>query len=319
MRMTLAALALAACGSHGNSAPIGSRVAPALTAALAAAETVREPWRCSGDDGPGAADEPIALGGRSWQVSGHALKLAGDAGDLAIGVVADAAGSAPVTLAALGRLRGKLGKVDVVLSLGGMGASQAELEAGFAAIADRATWPLVAVPGDLEPVGGQTEAIAAARKRGLVVVDGRLIHRIELPGATIALIPGAGAASRLVAGSEGCLYRGEDVVAALTDLTARPGLRILASAEAPRGEVGGEPTGELGLTAGAGQELDVALHGAGDPSPARSGNRDGAAVSISPGASDATPRLSGPRHGATAGVLTVRGNAWSWKPIEDVK
>ena len=50
-----------------------------------------------------------------------------------------------------------------------------------------------------------------------------------------------------------------------------------------------------------------------------SGNRDGAAVSLSPGSSDATPRLPGPRRTPTAGVLTVHGGAWSWRPIEDVK
>lgn len=314
-------LALAGCHGHGPTAPIGSRIAPALTAALAAADTEREPWPCGGDDAPGAAAETLEAGGVTWQVSGHALTLGGDARELAIGVIADAAGSAPATLAALGRLRGKLGKVDVVLALGGMGASRAELEAVYAALADRATWPVVALPGDLEPAAGQGEAIAAGRQRGLIVLDGRLIHRVELPGATIALVPGAGAASRLVAGSEGCSYRGDDVTAALTDLTPRPGLRILASAEAPRGvDASGEPTGDLALTAGAGQELDLALHGgAGEASPARTGNRDAAAVSISPGPSDATPRLPGPRRAASAGVLTVHGNAWTWRPIEDGK
>jgi hypothetical protein len=308
---------LAGCGGPSN-APVGSRVGPALVAALAAADGEREPWRCAAPDGPGVADETLTIGERRWQLAGRAMKLEGDGG-VAIGVVADAAGSAPETLAALGRLRVAFERVDLVLSLGGMGATRSELEAAFAALTDRAEWPLVALPGDLEPVSAQVEAIAAARQRGAVVIDGRLLQRIELPGATIALVPGTGAASRLAAGVDGCSYRAADVAAAFADLTPRQGLRILASAEAPRGTAGGDATGELMLTAGVGQQIDIALHGAaGEATPARSGSRDGSAADLAPGSSDATPRLPGPRRASTAGILALRGNAWSWKPIADV-
>jgi hypothetical protein len=317
------ALLVSACsGRHG--APPGTRLAPAIAAALAAADEVREPWRCAAPDGPSVADETLTTGSRTWQLGDRAMKLAGP-GDVAIGVIADAAGSAPETLAALGRLRAGLGRVDLVISLGGMGATRAELEAGFAALADRAAWPLVALPGDLEPVTDHAEAIAAARRRGAPVIDGRLVQRIELPPATIALVPGASAASRLAAGGDGCGYRAEDAAAAFADLTPRAGLRILASAEAPREPGADAPTGELAITVGAGQQIDIALHGpasgtANDSAtPARSGNRDGAAVSLSPGSSDATARLPGPRRTPSAGVLSLHGSAWTWRPIADVK
>ena len=305
--------------SGRSSAPVGARIGPALGAALAAADQVREPWRCGAPDGPGVAEETLTTGAHTWQLGAHAMKLDGE-GQVAIGVIADAAGSAPTTLAALGRLRGGFAHVDLVLSLGGMGASRAELDAVFAALTDRAGWPLVALPGDLEPAGAQAEAIAAARQRGAAILDGRLVQRIELPAATIALLPGAGAASRLVAGAEGCSYRAADVARAFADLTPRPGLRILASSEAPR-EDAGEPTGELAITVSAGQQIDIALHGptGGAATPARSGKRDGAAVSLTPGSSDATPRLPGARHSPAAGILTVHGNVWTWKPVEDVK
>ncbi|HMG55439.1 MAG TPA: hypothetical protein VK601_18205, partial [Kofleriaceae bacterium] len=213
---------------------------------------------------------------------------------------------------------GKLGRVDLVLSLGGMGATAAELEAVFAALAEGASGPLVAVPGDLEPVGAQGEAVAAARRRGAAVFDGRLVQRIELAGATIAVVPGAGAASRLVAGAEGCRYLPADVAAAFADLAPRPGLRIAASAEPPRSD-GDAPTGELALTAGAGDVIDIALHGATGvgATAARGGGRDGAAAALTPGSSDASPRLPGPHRAATAGVLTVRGATWTWRPIDD--
>lgn len=323
IRFASAVLAgLVACSGRSN-VPVGSRTGPAIAAALAAAETSREPWRCAAPDGPSVADETLTTGAHHWQLGARVMKL--DAtGEVAIGVFADAAGNAPETLAALGRLRRKLARVDLAISLGGMGATRAELEAVFAVLTDRAAWPLVALPGDLEPVPAQTEAIAAVRQQGAAVIDGRLLQRIELPAATIALVPGAGAASRLAAGMDGCAYRAADVTAVFADLTPRAGLRILASAEAPReSDPGdrGEPTGELALTAGAGQQIDVALHGptSGAATPACRGQRDGSAVSVTPGSSDATPRLPGPRRAPTAGILTLRGDAWTWKPIEDIK
>ena len=320
--------ALAAC--RGSAAvPVGARVGPALAAALTAAETAREPWRCAAQSGPGATDETHASAGRTWQFSGHTMRLAMDvtpderaadrsSGELTIGVLADAAGNAPATLAAIRRIRDKLGHVDLVLTLGGMGSTAPELNAVFAALADGAAWPVVALPGDLEAVPALREAIAAARERGAAVYDGRLIHDIELPGATIALVRGAGAASRLVAGADGCLYQAADASRVLAALTRRAGLRIIASAEAPRSD--GDPaTGDLAITATAGHEIDVALHGAarGAASAARSGGRDAAAADITPGVCDATPRLSSAGTTATAGVLAVRGTTWRWQPIDD--
>lgn len=333
---------LAACSGRSQ-VPVGSRIGPALAAAMASADESREPWRCAAPDGPSMADETVTVGGHTWQLGARVMKLGGSStssgggttttsgssttttsdggGAIAIGVIADAAGSAPETLAALGRLRAKLAHVDLVISLGGMGATRAELDATIAAITDRAEWPLVALPGDLEPVPAQSAAIAAARQRGTAVIDGRLVQRIELSSATIALVPGAGAASRLVAGTDGCIHRTADVAAAFADLTPRPGLRILASTEAPRLSEGDEPAGELAMTAGAGQQIDIALHGptSGAATPARSGRRDGAAVPLTPGSSDATPRLPGPRRSSTAGILTLQGSAWTWTPIVDIQ
>jgi len=316
-RIALVAL-LAACGSSTKPAPVGSRLGPALAAVLAAADHARAPWRCAAADGPELAVETLALGDHTWKLSGHALSLE-SSGAITIGVIADAGGAAAPTLAALGRLRGKLATTDLVLVLGGMGGSAAELQATLGALGDRATWPIVVVPGDLEPAGAAAAAIAALRARGQPVLDGRLIHRVDVPGATIALLPGAGDASRLVPGAEGCGYRPDDVAAVFADLTPRAGLRILATAEAPRMTIAGEAAGDLALVPSAGQEVDITLHGPLEPapSPARAGTRDGTAVPLSPGTSDATPRLPGPRSAASAGVLVVNGSAWRWRPITD--
>jgi hypothetical protein len=78
--------------------------------------------------------------------------------------------------------------------------------------------------------------------------------------------------------------------------------------------VPGEPSGELDLVSG--RQLDVHLAGPTRPapSPARSGGRDGVAVVLSPGTADATTRLPS-AHSSSAGVLAIRGEAWTWRPI----
>jgi hypothetical protein len=157
-------------------------------------------------------------------------------------------------------------------------------------------------------------ALAALRRRGVPVVDGRLARWIELPGVTIATLPGAGARERLAGGNDGCQWRADDVTKLYLELTAKPGLRILASSEAPRTTIDGEPAGELGLAPQ--QPIEIALHGplSARPSPARTGSRDGARAPLSPGTADAVRRLPDP-HVPSAGVLLVRAGTWTWRPL----
>lgn len=301
--------------------PAGSQIGPALTAAIAAAEQARAPWRCAASDGPVAAATTLPVGPHTWTIADHTLSRTGNPSEIVIGAIADAGGSAPATLAAIGRLRTKLARADLVLVLGGMGTTQAELEATLGVLGDRSTFPIVALPGDLEAMPALAAAVTALRARGVAVIDGRLIQHVELPGVSIATIGGAFARGRLVAGDDGCAYRESDVSAALLALTTRPGIRIVATAEAPRSMRGGEAVGELAVTAGAGQEIDVALHGPlGAPvSRSRSGTRTGDAEAVTPGSVDATPRLPGPATAPTAGLLTVSGQAWTWKPVTDAE
>jgi hypothetical protein len=320
-RPVTGALLLAACGGGSTAVPTGAQVGPALTAALAAADQARAPWRCAAPDGPVAVDATIPVGSHTWKLTGHTLSRAGKPGEFVIAAIADAGGSAPSTLAAIGRLRTKLTRADLVLVLGGMGTTQAELEATLGVLGEHPTFPIVVLPGDLEAVPALTAASTALRARGVTVLDGRLIQAIEAPGVAIATLGGTGARGRLVAGDDGCVYRDTDVAAALIALTARPGIRIAASAEAPRTLRNGEPVGELAVTSGAGQEIDVALHGPIAPGSSRSrtGGRTGDAVALTPGTVDATPRLPGPSAPSTAGLLTISGDSWTWKPITDAE
>lgn len=314
-RMIALASALAACGTS-SPPPSAPRIGHVLGAVLAAADEARAPWRCAALDTPMLPDLALATGERRWQLGGRTLRRTDRDDVIAIGVVADAANASPRTIAALARLRGELERSapDVVLTLGGMGSTQAELEATLGTLAERAPWPVVALPGDLEPVTAQAAAIAALHERGVTVVDGRLVRWVELAGVTLATLPGAGARERLTAGDDGCQWRADDIAKLASELTAKPGMRIVASSEAPRTTVAGEPAGELALVPA--QPVEVALHGpvSPAPSPPRAGSRDGARVALSPGTADAMRRLPD-AHAPSAGILVIRAGTWSWRPL----
>ena len=137
----VAILALAcasACGSK-KKATSASPAGKVLAALLHAADGARVPWRCAALDAPALPAEDLTLGPATWRVDGHSLKRTDPDDELVIGVVADAAGAAPRTIAALGRMRAALeaAKVDLVITLGGMG-SDAGRARGDARYARRA-------------------------------------------------------------------------------------------------------------------------------------------------------------------------------------
>jgi len=313
--LVLVAVAIAACGGSRSAPPpppAGAKIGAALVASLDAADRARAPWRCGLPTGPGLASESITTeSGATFQLAGHVITV--EKSPLVIGVLADAGGPASPTLAALGQLRGKLAGVDLLLTLGGMGTTQAELEATLGALADGAPWLVVALPGELEGAGALSAAVVALRTKGASVVDGRLARRIELPTTSIALVTGAPHPQRLVAGADGCVYSPLVVENVVTELVAREGLRILATTAAPRHLVDREATGEVGLVGG----YDLALHPPLAPraTRAQTGGRDGKSVTLSPGIADATTRLPDGRGIPNAGILTITGTTWRWRPV----
>jgi hypothetical protein len=317
-----ALLVCVACGGGGKiDDPGGPPIGKVLAAVVAAADENAAPWRCAATDVPTLADEEFAIGEQTWKLTGHRLARTGTSTNVTIGVVADAAGAAPRTIAALGRTRAafEAAKADVVITLGGMGATRDELQATLGTLSDHAAWPVIALPGDLEPMDAHLAAIAALRTRGDRVLDGRSIRWLDVGPAVLGTVPGAGAVERSAAGAEGCTWAPEDVAKVATELTTKSGVRILASAEGPREMLDGEAAGELGLVASKALfPVEIALHGPLAPAPtaARTGGRDGAGVGLSPGTADATPRLPG-AHRSSAGILVVRGGSWSWRPIVD--
>lgn len=304
-RLASAVVLLVACRGHKPAGP--PPLGKALVAALASADHARVPWRCAALDTPALA--PVTVG--RWATAERTLSLGETKHEVTIGVVADAGGSAPATLAALARLRTKLAAADLVVTLGGMGTTQQELEATLGTLADT-TRPLVALPGDLEDEHAQRAAIATLASKGSAVFDGRLARWITAGDATLATIPGTGATERLVAGADGCAWRASDIATLYKQLADRPGVRVALSAEAPRQG----RSGELALVPAT--PVDVVVHGAASLSPARQGIRDGKVAEVSPGTVDAMPRLP-ETHAPSAGLLVIRGATWSWKPLVDEK
>lgn len=296
--------ALAAC--HGHRAEGPPPLGKALTALLSAADAARAPWRCAALDVPALPTENLG----AWSIAEHTLKLGQPRSELRVGIVADTGGSAPATLAALARLRAKLAGADLVVTLGGMGTTRAELEATLGTLADHAPYPVVALPGDLEDERDHTAAIAALRGKGDLVLDGRRARWIATDTATLATLPGAGAQERLVAGADGCAWRAADVAAIYDELAQKPGVRVALASEAPRAGA----TGELPLVPSA--AIDVVVHGAAQLTPGKQGARDGKKADLSPGTADASPRLP-ETHAPSAGLLVIRGSAWSWQPLVD--
>ncbi|HEY4057011.1 MAG TPA: hypothetical protein VGM39_10395 [Kofleriaceae bacterium] len=324
---------------------MGSQIGPALSAALDAADKARAPYRCAAADGPELAAETVKVGDASWVLAKHtAMRVPSGAtnsdandiaskGDSRIGVIADAGGAAPTTLAALGRLRTKFSSTELVLVLGGMGTTKAELVATLGALTERATYAVIAMPGDLENAGALTAAIAELRAKGAIIFDGRLVQKVVVADATLGLVAGVGAPGRTAAGSEGCVYARADVDRIVADLVASTGVRILVSTEAPRtagvgtgtsAGSGDSPTA-FGAEEAAGEQsitvtgVDVALHGpspSGGASRAQGGAHTGSAVEISPGSADATPRLPS-RSVPSAGIVTVANDKWIWNPLVD--
>lgn len=298
---------VAACRGHHDEGP--PPLGKALAAVIAAADQAQVPWRCAALDTPPLPAATLASG---WDVAQQTLKLTTAKPEYTIAFVADAGGSAPPTLAALARLRTRFDGADLVVTLGGMGTTQAELEGTLGTLSDKASWPVVALPGDLEAETQQRAAIAALRAKGDAILDGRQARWIVADGFTIATIPGAGAVQRLVAGADGCAWRPGDVARVYEMLRDHGGLRIAATAEAPREG----STGERGLVPA--RDVDVVVHGAGVLSGARQGRRDGAHAALSPGTVDASPRLPETR-APSAGLLVIRGATWTWKPLVDEK
>jgi hypothetical protein len=261
VRLLRALLALPLAGCCGEPEPadtispeLGDTLAAGAAHAFAAAGPLREPYRCA--ELPAPTPQKVVVGRRTYAVAGDTLTVTPADHFLVLGVVADARGATAETGANLARVREGFDKekVELVVSLGGMGTSAEELTRVYRALGA----PLLAIPGDRESIPAHRAALSALAAEGRAVFDGSRVKTVAIDGALIAALPGADAAGKLVAGADGCLHRPVDVTAVATRLAAHGGVRVWATHSAPRQR--GAASGDLAL--GAVHVGNLALAGA---------------------------------------------------------
>jgi hypothetical protein len=334
------ALVLAACSTRSPESAggvSGTAAAKAVIAAMRAAESVRAPWRCArlrSDPAPPAAPDAFDAGGRRWTIAGAAL-TAEPAGDgVRLGVVADARGDSDAAVAALTRLGTPFadGKVELVVAVGGMGASEDELVRTLEPLG-RGAWPVVAIPGDRESWPALRRAVARLRGAGAPVVDGARVRFVEVGGVVMATLPGMPFRERLAAGDDGCRHDEADVGAVLAALAARSPdgkagrrPRVLLSPRAPRttGDgsdlaLGGVHAGDVGLAKALAEvPVDLVVHGQVAERPLAPGRAPRGPVVLAAGAVDPAPRFDdrGMRLPAQAAIVAIdRRGGLAWRPV----
>ncbi|HLU67090.1 MAG TPA: hypothetical protein VKZ63_12490, partial [Kofleriaceae bacterium] len=154
MRASAWLLLAAACGACGRcssdpedtaSPRLGRALAAGVTQAVAASGALREPFRCAEPDPlvpllPADPSFAGAAAGRPLTIDRDVLRIGPRARrtdrTLVVGVVADARGARQETLAQLGVARTAFSeeKVELVVSLGGMGTSEEEIAAVLGAL-----------------------------------------------------------------------------------------------------------------------------------------------------------------------------------------
>ena len=315
-RLGIAALvALGACGSGAKpSGGAGNAAAAGLVAAVEHAAATRAPWRCA-TRSPSTTTGELVAGERTWRRAGETLTSADRA--LTIVAVADARGDASATW----RERLRAAEPAVVLTLGGLGTTEAEIAASLGALVDPA-WLTVAIPGDAEGWPAHRAAVATVAATGAPVVDGADVRLLDGGAAVIATLPGPAHAARLAAGADGCEHDDADAAAIIAALVAAAGARptVLAATRAPQGGgargVAGVPAGDPGLTAAV-AGLTAVVHAPLMPGPTGPGRAGRAVAVIAAGSLDPVPRFAvdGARAARSLTAVTIDDRALTWRPI----
>jgi hypothetical protein len=325
MCVALVALLMVGC-SGKNTEPrtaLGESAAAALLTGLAKASAVLEPWPCAAlDDVPEAPPRALRLQG--WKLDGLALVPTESVGaTTSVGFIGDAGGDAPETAVQLRRASEAFvaGKAELVISLGGMGEDANEIAAGLRALAASGV-PVIALPGDLEPLAEHRRAVERLQQEDLPVLDGSVVRWLKMGPATIATLPGARHETQLVAAKEGCAFDDAAIEATLSRLTKADGLMVLASWTAPRAGAITSANGDLALR----QALDrahVAVAVAGEPSRRESGGAKvgrpgGATQVVLTGFADGEPRMpvEGKPRRAAALLMKLGRTEWQVQPVD---
>ena len=301
----------------------GSRLALSLVEHLGTSLQLSAPHRCARIQ-PGL-HAPVMPDMR-WSVTDAILSIDSyaDKKALLIAALADARGNDAVTLRATEIMREKFiqEKVDLVVSLGGMGKNKESIQAVLAELSRDAPYLLVALPGDRESVDAHRQAIRELTDSGARILDGATYRFLRLGSVLLATMPGIAMTANLIAGNEGCEHTGDDVKALLDLLSAEEATVVLASYAPLREQgdhasdrgVGAIHTGETLLSPLLGSAaLSVVIHGMVEqesPTPRGKVRPGRGPSSIATGSLDP---LTGP---SAALLLSIAGKKLSWRRIE---
>jgi len=136
--------------------------------------------------------------------------------------IADARHAVGESVRGLHELRDQLVKenIDLLITLGGMGATSADLEEALGALTQDAPYLLVAIPGDRESVPAHRSAVAQLAADGARIIDGSRYRKFRLGALRMATMPGLGKIANLIPGDQGCLHTEADVAALREQLEA---------------------------------------------------------------------------------------------------
>lgn len=196
--------------------------------------TMNEP---SGALTPTIRIQGAALTARGSRLVAERLGRDGDtrrASPLRLGVLADTREALPATVEALVALRSAFidAKVDAIIVLGGIEATFDGMRLLLTRLGTGV--PLLAMPGDLASHEGFQ---AALRELGSRAVDLTSYRLVELPGATLAAVPGYYRRHHIAAGPQGCSYSPGDLQQLGKALAARGAIpRVVLSYGPPRGD-----------------------------------------------------------------------------------
>lgn len=332
----------AACNSPKREAPPSKQVAELLAAGIRhsveQSSQLLEPFRC--------AEAIEQTGSATLDLSGidRVVTIRGDIAEvsagkrrkdrrLLIGVVADARGADPDTLAELGRATKAFEEagVELVVSLGGLAEEQRALAAMLRQLAS-GPWLVYAAPGDREDVAVHRATIAELAAGGSAILDGSVIRQLTMDGVVLASLPGAAHRDRLLAGSQGCVHRSEDADQLANRLAGTEGVRVWLSHTPPRqrgarasdAAIEGIHVGEIDVAdAVTRSAAHVVLHGLVDQAGhgAPTGTQalvDGSApLVLGAGSIDATPTWDpgGPAYHGAALTVEIAPRLAKWRRI----
>ena len=310
----------------------GRALAAGVDRALIAAAAMTAPFRCADLAAGQPAGVELTAGERRFTSTGHFLSASAGDDRLVVGFVADARGAEAETLAQLERIRAEFtaAGVELVVTLGGMGADRAALSAVLGRLSKAAPWLVVAIPGDRESIPEHRAAIAALNADGAALVDGAELRIIEVDGVIIGTFPGVDTREHLGSGSAGCQHSSADANALAALLATRKAPRLWAGYAPPRQRHGaasdltgdGIHVGERSLSAAVARAgVALVVHGMVDDSQLERLRAtiavDETTHFVAAGAIEAMP-LADPRHAQVTGsalLVTITPAQIKWRRI----